>query len=269
MKKILLFFFLLLLTTYTHLLYATITPLEHGHAHNDYLHKRPLFDALDNGFTSIVIDVYLYKNELKVSHNQGGLEKKQTIEQLYLDPIKKIIEQNGGVVYKGQSTPVIFMIDFKTGGSATYLKLKEVLRPYESMITVYKNDSVIHQRAIDILISGRSPIDELLEEDTSMATIDARISIMKKVPPPKVITRYSSSWDNYFSRTASGDMTAADKVKLNSLVTQAHALHKQIRFYGAPDIPKVWRTLLNAGVDWINTDKLKEFREFYNKEYKK
>ncbi|MBA8823840.1 endonuclease/exonuclease/phosphatase family metal-dependent hydrolase [Saccharopolyspora lacisalsi] len=31
--------------------YATVPPLERAHAHNDYEHRRPLFDALHHGFT--------------------------------------------------------------------------------------------------------------------------------------------------------------------------------------------------------------------------
>ncbi len=52
-------------------------------------------------------------------------------------------------------------------------------------------------------------------------------------------------------------------------INRTHQLHKHIRFYHIPDKPKVWRTLLDAGVDWINTDKLKEFRHFYLSNYNK
>jgi hypothetical protein len=64
---------------------------QHGHAHNDYMHKRPLFEALENGFTSIEIDVFLHNNDLVVSHTAAGLDKKQDIEELYLKPIQKIM----------------------------------------------------------------------------------------------------------------------------------------------------------------------------------
>src|ERR1035438_747298 len=37
---------------------AEPVPLVHVHAHNDYEHKRPLFDALDHGFCSVEADIY-------------------------------------------------------------------------------------------------------------------------------------------------------------------------------------------------------------------
>ena len=43
---------------------AQSTPLSNAFAHNDYLHKRPLLDALDNGFVNIEADIFLKGNKL-------------------------------------------------------------------------------------------------------------------------------------------------------------------------------------------------------------
>lgn len=233
-----------------------------GHAHNDYTHARPLFQALENGYTSIEIDVFLHKGKLIVSHIPVGLDLKKTIEQLYLEPIKKVITQNGGTVYKGFDTPVIFMIDFKTDGTETYEQLKKILKNYENLITVYRHDSVIGQRAINILISGSSPQSALLKEDSSVATLDGNIQSMSDNNASKVCTRYSSAWESYFSWIGIGTMPACQKAKLDSLVTASHEINKQIRFYHIPDNPKTWKVLLDAKVDWINTNKLVAFRKF-------
>jgi hypothetical protein len=42
-----------------------------------------------------------------------------------------------------------------------------------------------------------------------------------------------------------------------------------VRFWGAPDKPEMWRELLKADVDLINTDKLSELRSFLMKEEKR
>lgn len=241
---------------------AQVTPLIHAHAHNDYMHNRPLFEALENGFTSIEIDVFLHNGELKVAHEPIDLDGKKTIEELYLDPIKKVIAQNGGRVYKGYNAAVIFMIDFKTSGAETYAQLKKVLKNYEDLITIYKNDSVIQQRAINILISGNSPAPQLLKEDSAFATLDAGMQSMENTSVSKVSTRFSSAWETYFMWRGKGNIPVKEKMKLDSLVAKAHQLKKEIRFYHIPDKPVVWQTLLAAGVDWINTDKLEEFRKF-------
>jgi hypothetical protein len=38
--------------------------LERAHAHNDYEHDRPLFDALSNDFKSVEADIWLVGGEL-------------------------------------------------------------------------------------------------------------------------------------------------------------------------------------------------------------
>ena len=157
------------------LLLAQATTLKHGHAHNDYVHHKPLFDALNNGFTSIEVDVFLHNNKLIVDHLDLSLNSKKDIEELYLRPLQKLITENDGHVYKNNATPVTIMIDFKTGGD-TYSKLLEVLRKYSDLVTVYKGDRVLHQKAINILLSGNTPIATINKQDTSLVTIDASIS---------------------------------------------------------------------------------------------
>ena len=39
-------------------------PLVCAHAHNDYKHTRPLYDALNRGFCNVEADIYLIDGEL-------------------------------------------------------------------------------------------------------------------------------------------------------------------------------------------------------------
>lgn len=249
------------------ILSTTAQVVQHGHAHNDYMHKRPLYGALESGFTSIEIDVFLHNNDLIVSHTSAGLDKKMDIEEEYLKPIQKIIGENGGHVYKDYTGPVIFMIDIKTGGDATYAKLKEILGRYKDILAVYRHDSIIKPGPIHILFSGNKPFDGVLNDETGYATLDADIKNMKDTKYLSVITRYSDPWGSYFSWDGIGPMPDDEIEKLDTLVSQAHRKGKEIRFYAIPDRPEVWRVLLNAGVDWVNTDKLKEYSRFYLAEY--
>lgn len=237
--------------------------IQHGHAHNDYMHKRPLFEALESGFTSIEIDVFLHNNDLIVSHMATGLDKKMDIEEEYLKPIQKIIRENGGQVYKNYAGPVIFMIDIKTSADPTYAKLKEILDRYKDILAVYSHDSLIKAGPIHILLSGSKPYDKLLSEQTSYATLDGDIKNIKEPKYRSTITRYSDPWGLYFTWTGVGPIPEEEKERLDTLVRDIHQQGKQIRFYGAPDKEAVWRVLLNAHVDWVSTDKLKEYAHFY------
>src|SRR5256714_6647293 len=87
-----------------------VVPLPQAHAHNDYEHKRPLFDALDNGFCSVEADIFLVDGELLVGHARQDLKPERTLEKLYLDPLRERIKANGGRVHPGGPT-VVLLID--------------------------------------------------------------------------------------------------------------------------------------------------------------
>ena len=55
-------------------------PLENAHAHNDYLHERPLFEALDLGFNSVEADIFLVDGQLLVGHSRDQLKPERKTE---------------------------------------------------------------------------------------------------------------------------------------------------------------------------------------------
>ena len=241
---------------------AQVQPIQHGHAHNDYQHSRPLLEALDNGFTSIEVDVFLHNNELVVSHDCTGLNKKPKIEDLYLNPIRDRIKQNGGVVYKGYPTPVILMVELKTGANETFAKLEGILSKYKDILAVYRHDSIIKPGPVHILITGHQPYEPVMKEETSFATIDGDVKKMNQTTYDPVITRYSDPWNAHFKWRGKGTMPNKERAELDALVAKAHKKGKDIRFYAIPDKPEVWKLLLDAKVDWVNTDKLPEYSAF-------
>src|ERR1051326_8803322 len=93
-------------------LQAEPVPLTRVHAHNDYEHKRPLFDALEHGFCSVEADIYLVDGQLLVAHNRYQVKTNRTLQSLYLDPLRERIRKNGGRVYAG-GPECTLLIDLK------------------------------------------------------------------------------------------------------------------------------------------------------------
>ena len=94
-------------------------PIPYAHAHNDYEHKRPLLDALDHGFCSVEADVFLIDGKLLVGHNRWFLKSEQTLQSLYLDPLRERIHKNGGRVYP-QVPTILLLIEIKSKADETY-----------------------------------------------------------------------------------------------------------------------------------------------------
>lgn len=233
-------------------------PISRAHAHNDYLRPRPLFDALDNGFTSIEADVFLRGEKLIVSHTAIGLKQKPDLETLYLRPLDSMVKANRGFVFAKDSTPVILMIDFKSNGNETYAVLKKLLDKYSHLFAIHTKSIVVKPAPVEILISGSTP-DVSLLGDTSLVTLDRGFYALNA----PFVTRISEPWSKYFH--ARKKLSKKEEQRLMELVAQVHHAGKQIRFWAAPDNPTIWETLLRNKVDWVNTDKLKKFNRLQTK----
>ena len=112
--------------------------LERAHAHNEYEHGRPLFDALDNGFKSVEADVWLVDGELLVAHDREDVEPGRTLESLYLEPLRERIAQNRGSVYPGNDDYFTLLVDIKSDAVPTYMALHEELKDYRHELTTFR-----------------------------------------------------------------------------------------------------------------------------------
>ena len=240
---------------------AGVTPLAHTHAHNDYQHPRPLLDALDHGFTSVEADIHLVNGKLLVGHDRADLTPRHTLEALYLDPLRQRVQANGGRVYRGGPT-VLLLIDVKTPADATYAALAPVLERYAAMLT-----KVVHGRvtpgAVTVILSGNRPaLATLGAAPVRYAAYDGRLTDLDSDAPPDLMPLISDNWTTHFNWRGQGALPEAERWKLQSLVRQAHAHGRLLRFWGTPDDPEVWRELLAAGVDLLNADDLAGLQGF-------
>ena len=145
--------------------------LANGFAHNDYRHKRPLFDAENNGYTHIEADVFLHDNRLVIAHINPYFKKNRTLENLYLLPLFEQVQANNGSVYEGHREPVTLMIDIKTNAKKTYEALQNVLEKYRPMLSSY-DDGVVTTRAVTIVLSGHKPYDDVKAAKNRLVFID-------------------------------------------------------------------------------------------------
>ena len=239
---------------------AEPAPLLRAHAHNDYEHKRPLFDALDQGFCSVEADIYLVDGQLLVAHDRSKVKPERTLQALYLDPLRERVKKNGGHVYPG-GPECTLLIDLKMDWHALYPALREVLKQYAEMLTTLRTGA-IETNAIRVIITGNRSKDMLAGESIRYAGIDGELADLDSGPPADLVPWISSSWAPNFKWRGTGPMPEADKLKLQDIVAKAHQQGRRVRFRGAPDQAVFWGEMLANGVDLINTDDLAGAREF-------
>lgn len=247
---------------------AYIFPLHKAHSHNDYEQERPLFEALDHGFCSVEADVHLVNGKLLVAHDADEVDTDRTLSSLYLEPLRKRIDQFNGAVYPAEpDISIQLLIDFKTSGASTYMALKGELEKYRLYLTRFENGA-IKPGPITIVISGNRPIQMVASDSSRLAFIDGRLEDLNSGPGPELMPLISSSWSNTFDWNGNGPMPTSEKSKLEELVKQTHAQGKKLRFWGHPDVPEVWRQLNELEMDWINTDHIGSMASYLRSEVK-
>lgn len=240
-------------------------PLPNAHAHNDYAHDRPLWDALQYGFTSLEADVFLIDGELYVYHDRPAKpDPARTLRNLYLEPLRQLLERQQGEIYPGYDVVFYLMIDIKADGEAVYQKLKEQLPEYREILTSYRGKEIEH-RPVTIFLSGDRPISTVLAEDERLVALDGRPEDIGKGIDAAYMPVISDRYGRHFSWQGEGDMSTAEWRKLRILVGNAHAEGKKVRFWASPEKESVWQTLLRAQVDLVNTDELARLRDFLRK----
>ncbi|KOH46612.1 phosphatidylinositol-specific phospholipase C/glycerophosphodiester phosphodiesterase family protein [Sunxiuqinia dokdonensis] len=243
-------------------------PLLNGHAHNDYEHDRPLFDALDHRFKSIEADVYSAGDSLFVAHDFAQIRAGRTLRQLYLEPLRKEISKNKGSVY-GNGEELILLIDIKDDGLKTYQLLHQILQDYKSNLSFFK-DGAKTKGAVLVVVSGNRPFEFMKSQEVRYAAFDGRLENLESSIAPELMPVVSDNWTNYFDWDGTGPMPANERKMLYDLAEKARNNGYLLRFWATPaKTPEqrnaVWNELKAAGVGLIGADDLEAFYLFGNK----
>lgn len=236
--------------------FSQTPPHVNAHAHNDYEHVHPLFDALNNGFTSIEADVYLIDGRLLVSHDRPTAAAK-TLEALYLKPLDSISKKNGGWIYAQHIMPVLLMIDIKSNGEETFKALIKMLSSYEECLNI-----PARKGAVQIFISGNRPIELIRNDPKHLSAIDGRPDDIGKGFSSEAMPVISEHYKKIMKWNGNGSPSKEELGLVKEFAAKVHAENKKVRLWGIPDNENTWQVLLDAGVDLINTDKLRELNLF-------
>lgn len=241
--------------------------LERAHAHNDYEHERPLFDALSHGFKSVEADIWLTDGRLVVSHERPvtAIDPGRTLTSLYLEPLGAEVARNGGSVYAGDPDYFTLLVDIKSEAEPTYRALHEELQRYRDTLTTFGPRGV-RDGAVTVIVSGNRPRELMASHSLRYAGYDGRLEDLGSAEPQTFMPLISDNWPQNFTWQGVGPMPAEERERLRAIVETAHGNGRRVRFYATPELPEareaVWAELLAAKVDYVNTDHLAALEEF-------
>ena len=225
-----------------------------AHSHNDYTRKKPFFDAYEQQFGSIEADLFLVDDSLYVAHDQKEINRKRTFAALYLQPILEQTQKNGGNIYPQQNVPLQLLIDLKTSGPETLAALVKLLDPHKQIFAP--------SGSVKIVISGNVPAPAQFGEYPSYIFFDGRPENTYTPEQLKRIGLISQSFQKYSKWNGEGPLTEKEKKILQKVIGQVHDSGKKVRLWATPDNINSWRTLMSMGVDYLNTDKVREMGDY-------
>ncbi|GAB3927925.1 hypothetical protein GCM10028827_21030 [Mucilaginibacter myungsuensis] len=184
---------------------------------------------------------------------------------MYLQPLAEHIQQNDGEVYRGYEKPITLMIDIKSDPNKTYELLKPMLEKYREFFCGYQN-GVFQDGPVRIVLSGNKPYDALRNDPDRLAFIDEDLRKVGRDTTTNLFAMASCKFSNLLKWKGKGQLSQKDRDRLSAYCDEAHKAGAKVRLWSTPDNQKVWKELLQCGVDLINTDRLARLRDFLVKD---
>ena len=170
------------------------------------------------------------------------------------------------------SQSLVLLIDFKTGGDATWSTLMSALEPLRdggwlSYWDVKKGH--FQPGAVTVVASGKATLDEV-----NSGTIPAdkgnpeRRDIFLDAPLANLGTSNEYNTMNSFYASTNYAFNS-NPAKVKAQITAANALHLKSRYWNAPDARDssrqrdLWQELLKDNVGIFNTDHLTTFKDWW------
>ncbi len=221
-------------------------------AHNDYAKPNPFYHAYALEVDYIEADVFLKRGKLLVAHTRLEINDARSLDSLYLRPIKTMIIKNNGAVY-ASGKKLTLMIDLKTEGDATLKVLVNRLQDYPELI---------NSKNFVMAVSGNMPEPSTWKNYPDFIHFDGRPGTQYNQEQLARVELISDSFRNYSHWDGKGKIPEADQSKILSVIKNAHALGKPVRFWAIPDNTIGWTTLNGLLVDILNTDHIAEATAF-------
>jgi alkaline phosphatase len=233
--------------------------MQNTHAHNDYLHEKPFFEAYSLNYGMIEADIFIQNDELVVAHERKSIKSENTLSKLYINPLLEKIKANNGRIYpNGQKLKML--IDIKEDGEQVLRLLEKQLMPYRKFFDLKHNEN-----AVQIIISGDMPKSENFKNFDSIFYFDGRKKVEYSKKNFKRIALVSTSVLDFVKWKKSGIYSETETLKLRNFVDSVHHVGKMVRFWATPNTETSFKTLINLGVDFIGSDDLVLLAEFIKK----
>lgn len=222
-----------------------------AHSHNDYKNEIPFRMAYSNHFGSIEVDVFEKNGQLYVAHEQSEISELRTLDSLYLQPVEKTFRDNGNKAWSNNKGTYQLMIELKSSVEPALSVLCKKISQYADVFDWEKNPDAVH-----VVITGNTPLPADFSKYPTYISFDGTINQTYTPTQLNRIGLFSQNLNDFTNWNGKGSITVNERKRLVAVIDSVHSLNKEIRFWNTADHINTWKTLMDLGVDYINTDRI-------------
>jgi hypothetical protein len=250
------------------------------HSHNDYWRDIPLFEAINDGCTSIEADVWKIKDELYVGHSETSLTPNRTFRSLYVNPLVEILDRqnpsnefgtakSSGVFDEDAQQTLVLLVDIKTDPKETFRYVQSQIGALrdKGYLTYFNGKNVI-KGPVTVVGTGNTPFELVVANNTYRDIFfDAPLQEFSAISPTPAHILYNIS-NSYYASTSlyevvglpwRGYYTDEQISQLSNHIDGAHMAGLKARYWETPGWPVgmrnyVWGVLIQKGADILNAD---------------
>ena len=233
---------------------TTTNPILNAISHRDDEQTRPLHEAFELGFRHIEMDVWHVFGHTLVAHDPQDLRPGRTLRRLYLEPLRGL-QADGALT---ADAPLWLFVDTKTGAKPMHAALERLAHEFDDLVADPADPT--DERPVRLVLTGNRPsYDHLQRTPDRRTALDGRMGDVGVRTDARMMPVVSDHWTKHFGWRGRGVMPATERTWLRAHVAALRVAGQRLRFWETPDAPgpereAVWTTLLDEGVDLINTD---------------
>ncbi|GAB3563331.1 alkaline phosphatase [Spirosoma luteolum] len=228
-----------------------------AHSHNDYEQTIPFWQAYEQEFGSIEADIFARDGQLLVAHSPADIRPERTLQSLYIKPIVEQVRANKGRPYADVPYGLQWLIDLKTPAAQSLPLLVAALSAYPDVFGT--------GGPVRVVVSGNTPAPDQFASYPAWLLFDGR---PEQTYTPEQLTHVgliSQDFTRYTRWNGKGRLVRKELATIQEVVDRIHGQGKKVRFWATPDQVNAWKTLMNLGVDYLNTDRIAELGTFLHK----
>ena len=239
------------------------------------------------GCVSVEADVWylpsINDSTLFVGHEMSALTAARTFDSLYIQPILDVLNRENpstefvtsrtknGVFDTDSGQTLYLWVDVKTAGDTTFPEVIKALKPLRDAgyLTTY-NSTGVTQRAVTVIGTGNTPLDQIQGVDDRDYFFDAPLSLLDSTfsnITADVSPIASADFAAVFGTINGTSFNSTQIIVLDSQIKTAKSKGIAPRYWDTPSWPiatrnGVWSTLIQHGVGLVNADDLAEASGF-------